>query len=241
MSVFPKIKPFGEHAVLLEWNKEISHSIHLEVINFQNHINKIFNAEIVEIVPAYCSLVVYLKKETDKDTFITILNSGIVKPESVQNKKRIIHIPVCYDLEFGMDLPEMSQQLNMPVDEIIKRHTSKTYPVYFLGFLPGFPYLGGLDPALAFKRKQTPKTLVSSGSVGIAGNQTGIYTMDSPGGWNIIGRSPLQFFDASKSKPNLLQAGDSIRFFSISKNEFQKIETLDKQGKYVIKTETTDV
>lgn len=241
MSVFPKIKPFGEHAVLLEWNNEISHSVHLEVMNFENHINKTLKTQIVETVPAYCSLAVYLKKETDSDLFITTLNSDIVKPENDQKEKRTIHIPVCYDLDFGTDLPLMSQQLKMSVDEIIKRHTNNEYPVYFLGFLPGFPYLGGFDPALAFNRKQTPKTLVNAGSVGIAGNQTGIYTVDSPGGWNIIGRSPLSFFDATKSKPNLLQAGDSIRFFPISKTEYQEIETLDKKGNYIIKTETTDV
>ncbi len=241
MSGFPKIKPFGEHAVLLEWQNEISHSVHSEVINFQHHINKAFKNQIVETVPAYCSLAVYLKKKTGRDTFITTLNSGIVKPESVQNKKRIIHIPVCYDLEFGVDLPEMTQQLKMPVDEIIKRHTAGEYPVYFLGFLPGFPYLGGLDPALAVKRKQTPKTLVQAGSVGIADNQTGVYTMDSPGGWNIIGRSPLHFFDVTKNPPNRVQAGDWIRFFPISTAEFQEIEASDKKGDYVIKIQTTDV
>jgi inhibitor of KinA len=241
MSVFPKIKPFGEHAVLLEWSKEISQSIHLEVMNFQNHINKTFKTQIVETVPAYCSLAVYLKYETDRNAFIAGLSLGTAQSENVQKKKRTIYIPVCYDLEFGVDLPEMSQQLIMPVDEIIKRHKANEYTVYFLGFLPGFPYLGGLDPVLTVKRKQTPKAVVSAGSVGIAGNQTGIYTMDSPGGWNIIGRSPLQFFDVSKSKPNLIQAGDSIRFFPISKTEFQKIEMLDKQGNYRIKTETTDV
>jgi inhibitor of KinA len=241
MSVFPKIKPFGKHAVLLEWSKEISQTIQLEVMNFQNHINKTFKTQIVETVPTYCSLAVYLKRETDSEAFIATLNSGFTKTEYVQEKKRTIHIPVCYDLDFGMDLPEMSQQLKMPVDEIIKRHTTNSYPVYFLGFLPGFPYLGGLDPALAINRKQTPKALVSAGSVGIAGNQTGIYTMDSPGGWNIIGRSPLSFFDVTKSKPNLVQAGDSIRFFSISKTEFEEIEALDKKENYILKTETTNV
>jgi inhibitor of KinA len=241
MSVFPKIKAFGEDAVLLEWESKISHPVHFEVINFQNYINKAFKNQIVETVPAYCSLAVYLKKEMGRDVFIAALNSGAAMPENVWKEKRIIHIPACYDLEFGEDLPDMSQQLKIPVDEIIKRHTAGEYPVYFLGFLPGFPYLDGLDPALAVKRKQTPKSLVQAGSVGIADNQTGIYTLDSPGGWNIIGRSPLQFFDVTKSPPNRVQAGDWIRFFSISKAEFQEIETRDKKGKYVIKTETTDV
>jgi len=241
MSVFPKIKTFGEDAVLLEWEREISHSVHFEVISFQHHINKAFKNQIVETVPAYCSLAVYLKMETGRDAFISALNSGVAKPKNVWKEKRIIHIPVCYDLEFGVDLPDMSEQLKMPVDEIIKRHTAGEYPVYFLGFLPGFPYLGGLDPALAVKRKQTPITLVHAGSVGIADNQTGIYTLDSPGGWNIIGRSPLQFFDVTINPPNLVQAGDWIRFFPISIAEFQKIETRDIKGSYVIKTEINDV
>jgi len=241
MSVFPKIKTFGEDAVLLEWQSEISPSVHFEVINYQHYINKTFKNQIVETVPAYCSLAVYLKKKTCRDAFLAALNSGFTKPKNIRKEKKTIHIPVCYDLEFGVDLPDMSEQLKMPVDEIIKRHTAKTYPVYFLGFLPGFPYLGGLDPVLAVKRKQTPKNLVQAGSVGIADNQTGIYTLDSPGGWNIIGRIPLQFFDVTKSPPNRVQAGDWIRFFSISKAEFQEIETSDKKGNYIIKTETTDV
>ncbi len=240
MSVFPKIKTFGENAVLLEWEKEISHAVHVEVIKYQRHINKAFNNQIVEIVPTYCSLVVYLKDTINQDVFINMLNSEIIFDEIIQKEQIVIYVPVCYDLKFGVDLPDMSQQLKMPIDEIIKRHTAVEYSLFFLGFLPGFPYLGGLDPALEINRRATPRSLVAAGSVGIAGKQTGIYTMDSPGGWNIIGKSPLTFFDVHKKKPNLLRAGDKIRFFSVSIAEFEAIKASLINGTYRLKTEIID-
>ncbi len=237
MRVFPKIKSFGEHAVLLEWSNEISFSTHNEVMGFINIIDSRFKSMIIETVPAYCSLVVYLNNTTNQDDFINMLNSKIIFDENLQKEQNVIYIPVCYDLEFGWDLAEISQELKMPVDEIIKRHTAGEYSVYFLGFLPGFPYLGGLDSALEMNRKATPRSLVSAGSVGIAGKQTGIYTMDSPGGWNIIGKSPLTFFDVNKLKPNLLSAGNIIRFFSVSTSEFKTIKTSFNNGTYLLKTE----
>lgn len=238
MNIFPKIRPFGASTVLLEWSNEISQNTHFEVIKYQKWIEKHCKSVIIETVPAYCSLAVYLKSEIDVKRWISKLRAEYVSQKNYSNEVKRIYIPVCYETDFGIDLIEMSTKLNVSPQDIINKHTSRDYTVYFLGFLPGFPYLGGLDPALQMSRKASPRNRVEAGSVGIAGNQTGIYTVHSPGGWNIIGRSPLSFFDVNKQKPNLLEAGNCIRFFSVSKTEFDAIKTFVQDETYSLKTET---
>jgi inhibitor of KinA len=132
----------------------------------------------------------------------------------------LVKIPVCYDNEFAPDLQRMAQSKNISADEIVRIHIADTYRVYMLGFLPGFAYLGRLDKKIAMPRKSHPAP-VAAGSIGIAGNQTGIYPLASPGGWQIIGRTPLQLFDADRTEPTLLKAGDTVQFYSISKHEFE--------------------
>ncbi len=240
MREFPKISRFGEQAVLFEWNAEISHQTHIEVLTFQEWIEVNFSETIIEVVPAYASLVIYFKDKVDVNDWILHFRTDNPKKEHSLTKSRLVHIPVCYDEEFGLDLHEMSSLLQLTPKEIIKKHTSAIYRVYFLGFLPGFPYLGGLDPKISIKRKSTPRSLVKEGAIGIAGKQTGIYPLDSPGGWNIIGKSPLIFFDTHKKKPNLLKAGDSMRFYSITKAEFDAIKNDLNKGGYQLKTENID-
>lgn len=241
MNIFPKIRLFGASTVLLEWNSEISQNTHFEVMAYQKWINKNCKSAIIETVPAYCSLAVFLKSEIDVQRWISKFRAEYVSQKNYSNEVKRIYIPVCYETDFGIDLIEMSNKLNLSTQDIIKKHISRDYSVYFLGFLPGFPYLGGLDPALAISRKTTPRNMVEAGSVGIAGNQTGIYTINSPGGWNIIGRSPLTFFDVTRKKPNLLEAGNRIRFFSVSKTEFDAIKTSVQNEIYSLKTETIHV
>tara|TARA_R110002072_G_scaffold193809_7_gene351015 strand:- start:13891 stop:14616 length:726 start_codon:yes stop_codon:yes gene_type:complete len=241
MSIYPKIKDFGEQALLLEWNNEISLTIHKEIMRYKHTIDSRFQSIVIETVPTYASLAIYLNKSANKEAFISELNSGLLLSEIIQKSQRIIHIPVCYEIEYGWDLPEMAHKLNIPIDEIISRHIDQEYPVYFLGFLPGFPYLGGLDPKIAFQRKATPRKQVDKGSVGIAGSQTGIYTMDSPGGWNIIGRSPLNFFDVSQENPCLLVPGDLVKFYKISRKLYEEIYFQVKNQNYSLRKEVRDV
>jgi len=132
---------------------------------------------------------------------------------------RSIRIPVCYDEDFGTDIKLLAASKSMAAETIINIHTSNTYRVYMVGFLPGFAYMGMVDEAIAMPRKQQPQT-VAAGSVGIAGYQTGIYPLSSPGGWNIIGRTPVQMFNENKQPPVLLQAGDEVRFERISRDAF---------------------
>ena len=133
---------------------------------------------------------------------------------------RNIKIPVCYSAKYALDLQEISKQKNLATDEIVRLHTTKKYRVYMIGFLPGFAYMGEVDEAIAFPRKAQPRKIVEAGSVGIAGSQTGIYPLDSPGGWQIIGKTPIQIFNKEKADPVLLQPGDEIEFYSITEDEF---------------------
>jgi inhibitor of KinA len=137
----------------------------------------------------------------------------------VEMSSPLIRIPVCYDPAFAPDMIRLSAAKKCTPEELIGLHTAATYKVYMLGFLPGFAYMGGTDERIAMPRKPQP-VKVMAGSVGIAGRQTGIYPLDSPGGWHIIGRTPLRMFDPAAKKPVLLNTGDRVQFYTISKNEF---------------------
>lgn len=135
----------------------------------------------------------------------------------------IVEIPVCYDAEFGLDLPDVAAHTGMSIEEIIRRHSGDTYRVCFLGFTAGFAYLGGMPEALHTPRLATPRRAVAAGSVGIAGGQTGIYPAETPGGWRLIGRTPLRMFDAQASPPTRLQTGDRVRFLPIDRAAYERI------------------
>ena len=130
---------------------------------------------------------------------------------------RVVEVPVVYGGEFGPDLDFVSLHTRLPVEEVIRLHSGGEYPVYMIGFTPGFPYLGGMDGRLASPRLETPRTRIPMGSVGIAGEQTGIYPQESPGGWRIIGRTPLRLFDLQREPPCLLSPGDVVRFVPIER------------------------
>jgi inhibitor of KinA len=133
---------------------------------------------------------------------------------------KFLRVPVCYDAVFAIDLDFVSAHTKLDIEMIIRIHTEKIYTVWMIGFLPGFPYMGTVDPRIAVPRKQTPQSKVEAGSVGLAGMQTGIYPMNSPGGWQIVGRTPLQLFEKNNESPVLFEPGDTVQFYSISKQEF---------------------
>lgn len=242
MKNFPKIIPFGDQSILLQWEQLISPEIHQKVMNAWRFLTENYAVEILEMVPAYASLAVYLKGGVPMDEFIQKIKIDLkFKTFTAVKKASLIHIPVCYGGDFGPDLTELSKKLGVTVDEIIALHTTPNYLTYFLGFLPGFPYLGGLHPKIAFPRKKTPRREVYAGSVGIAGNQTGVYTIDSPGGWNIIGRCPLQFFDVTQHQPSLIQSGDYVKFYAISTEAFKVIKEKMLQSNYKLIKEEIDV
>lgn len=236
MSKIARIKPFGDQAFLIEWSNEISEYNHAEVSIINNLIKQKFGEFIIETTPSYQSLAIYLKKNINTSFLIESIYKLLGDGRNNEKvKSSIYYIPVCYKKEFGLDLESLSVFHNLSVECIISQHTKPLYPVYFIGFLPGFPYLEGLNPLLATPRKEKPRSIVHAGSVGIAGKQTGVYPMDSPGGWNIIGRTPISFFNIYDNSPSLLKAGDLVKFESISISEFYEIEKAVENKSYQIK------
>ena len=231
MNAHYNISNCGDHAVTVELGDAIDLATHQKIIALFNQLSNTHIAGLRDVIPAYTTItVVYdiaaIKKVTSAAAY-KYISEQIEKAISECDWKKEsllsdINIPVCYDISLGIDLPEMSKQKEIPIEEIISIHTSATYNVYMLGFLPGFAYMGIVDDKIATPRLSKPRTNVPAGSVGIAGNQTGIYPLDSPGGWNIIGQTPLQMFDAKKEKPCLVKPGDRIKFIPISLDEFHQ-------------------
>ena len=199
----------------------------LHQLFIQNHFKGF-----VETAPAYASLAVFYDMETVKKnypannivfdfvrTFTEQLLATINDLPPVVSQE-IITIPVYYN---GADLSLIAKEHQLTDEEVIDIHASKIYRVFMIGFLPGFTYMGSIDERIATPRKSSPRTKVPAGSVGIAGFQTGIYPLDCPGGWQLLGQTPVKIFDKEKSSPCLLKAGDSVQFISISKSTFEKL------------------
>jgi len=143
--------------------------------------------------------------------------------ETVDEKKKVIEIPVCYGGSFGPDLEIVAKHHHLTPEQVIHIHSKPKYLVHMIGFAPGFPYLGGLNEEIATPRRQSPRVKIPAGSVGIAGNQTGVYPIESPGGWQIIGRTPVKLFNPHKTPPTLLQTGNYITFKPISRKEYEQL------------------
>ena len=219
-------KQYGERAILIDWPSRIEENILKDIINYKNKIVNYNIKLIVEVINTYNSLtIIYATTIENIYSEISNLKSIYKKPVIIKHENNYCwDVPVCYDQQFGLDLQEISDENGIPIDEIIELHTGSTYTVFFIGFLPGFLYLGGLSKHLHFKRRSTPRLMVEQGSVGIGGTQTGVYSMKSAGGWNIIGKSPISFFDLSKESPCFAKAGDKIKFVPININEYKRIE-----------------
>lgn len=220
-----EIIPYGDSALIINFDQQISYEIH-ELVKAYHFAIQSFD-EVQYQIPAYCSITVVYDFESIKyeqlKTKIARLN---VLPDQSQSilESKIIDIPVCYEGSYAPDLLSLSEDLGLKSKEIIALHTGQLYDVYMMGFLPGFPYLGKIPEKLECKRKSNPRKHVKAGSVGLAGNQTGIYPSDAPGGWQLIGQTPLKIFNISKPDPFLIKMGDKVRFNSISSSEFEEYE-----------------
>ena len=229
-------KPFGEQAILIEWAQYIDDQILEDLLRFKERIQKERTHFITDFIIGYHSLTLKYKTPIlNYATEVETLKSIYKKDAASKKKLRFLwEIPVCYDLKFGIDLEEMALKSKVSIDEIRSRHAAKTYTVFFLGFLPGFLYLGGLHSDLYFDRKPTPRLKVPKGAVAIGGKQTGVYPCSSPGGWNLIGKTPIHFFDVSQQQPCFATAGDQIKFIPISLDEFYQLEKEVAENKYTI-------
>jgi len=220
------IKIFGEQAILLDWPAQIDETTHQEICALDACLNEYFKDSLIETVVTYHSIALFLKPSVEVHDFYKKLNTTLpqltVNPS--QKANRVIELPVCYAAQYGLDLAYLAELHQVNVETIIDWHTAPTYRVYFIGFLPGFPYLGGLDERLHTARRATPRPRLSKGAVGIGGKQTGIYPQDSPGGWQIIGHCPVDLFDVKQANPCLLEAGDLVRFVSIDEAALAAIQ-----------------
>ncbi|WP_222984292.1 5-oxoprolinase subunit PxpB [Flagellimonas meishanensis] len=229
MKSYPvNIKPYGEYAILLEWPNEVAEDILCDILDFMEHFRTISGTE-WEMVPAYNSLMMVSQGDVlDFDRSKQLINDSLFTRATsrIKRENHLWHIPVCYDAEFGIDLEEVAEHLNISVNTLIEQHTAHQYLVYGIGFLPGFMYLGGLPSSLEIPRRAEPRLHVAKGSVGLAGKQTGIYPQESPGGWNIIGNCPISLFNPKKEEPCLVNVGDKVQFHSIPRAEYDlhKIE-----------------
>jgi len=238
MNIKPTYQPFGESGILINWPAKINPLINDEVLQMDHLISKNFGEQIIEVVPAYHSLAVYLKDGENTADFVKLLeNIDLTVNGESDRTKNIFIIPVCYEAVFAPDLEEVANFNGLSAKEAIALHTQGLYKVYFLGFLPGFPYLGGLSEKLYTPRKSKPRKNIEKGSVAIGGEQTGIYTLDSPAGWNIIGRSPLNFFSCENSLQCLLKPGYFVRFKRVSAKNYKKIKTEIEAGNYKVEKE----
>lgn len=217
-------KPYGNQAILIEWPAQIDEKLIQDILAFQKGIK---HQKIQDIIIAYHTLtLVFNQPYKNFERWVEYLKEIYLSRELNEKTKSLIwQIPVCYDEEFGMDLQYISSEKKISISNMIKLHSETSYLIYFFGFQPGFFYLGGLHERLHIPRKPNPRLRVEKGSVAIGGAQTGVYSQDSSGGWNIIGKCPLDLFDISKSRPTFAKPGDRVQFISISKSEFFEIES----------------
>ncbi len=218
-----QFKPAGDSALLIIFGDRIEEGINKKVHAVANAIEKASPDWLIEVVPTYTSIYVYYNPL--KLSYQEVLDA--IKPflsaEPKEEKPRIVEIPTVYGGKFGPDIEFVAQYNGLTIDDVIEIHSKPLYRVYMLGFTPGFAYLGGMDERIATPRLEKPRLKVPAGSVGIAGKQTGIYPIESPGGWRLIGRTPLRLFTPEKDPPTLLQPGDYVKFVPISEEEFWEL------------------
>ncbi|GAB6171649.1 5-oxoprolinase subunit PxpB [Paradesulfitobacterium aromaticivorans] len=221
------VLPYGDGAIHVQFGHGISDEVFKRVWTLCERVRLAQDARIIEFVPGYHSVTLFYGPGTtyaEMSEWVHRLNLDEENGESEFGfHGRLIEIPVCYGGEYGPDLEFMARYQGLRPEEVVTLHTKNEYLVYMLGFMPGFPFMGGLDPLLATPRLSKPRTRVPKGSVGIAGEQTGIYPLDSPGGWQLIGRTPLDMFNAEQNPPALVRSGDRVRFVPINNEEYQRL------------------
>ena len=225
----PTISPVGDCAISIDFGQVIDPKINRHIRQTIERIQELKLDGITELVPTYCALLIQYDAMLYSYSDICNLMEPLLEPSSTDDANErvtVIEIPTVYGGEFGPDLGFVASHNNLSEDEVVSIHSGTDYLVYMLGFIPGFTYLGGMDPRIATPRLSSPRTLIPAGSVGIAGEQTGTYPSDSPGGWQIIGRTPVTMYDMSKEQAALLSAGDYVRYVPIDEAEYNRIKAL---------------
>jgi len=217
-----RVVPVGDSVLVVEFEERIDPAVNARTIAFADTIHAAALSGVRDVVPAYRSVAIYFDPlRTDSDALLACVEREAGRPPpSSSDAREAVRIPVCYGGDLGPDLARVASFARMKEDEVVRAHAATTYRVFMLGFVPGFAYLGIVDERIAMPRHATPRQRVPAGSVGIAGVQTGIYPMDTPGGWQVIGRTPLKPFDPARAEPFLMKAGDAVQFYPIAREEF---------------------
>jgi KipI family sensor histidine kinase inhibitor len=231
-----RVKRVDINYIVVEYEQIIDIEINKQVTCLTNNLRKLDREGVNSIIPTYCSVLIeYDPLVLEFENLLEYINEILNSNNEVESELgRTFNIPVLYGYEKGPDLLEVAKINNMSVEEVITIHTSEVYKVYMIGFNPGYPYLGGLDKRIATPRLDEPRVRVPAGSVAIGGEQTGIYSTDSPGGWRLIGHTPIPLFDPTSNEPVLLKAGDNVKFISIDEHEYKRIKEEIDKGKYSI-------
>lgn len=229
-----KLMPAGDSALVVEFGDKIDENVNAHVHALARKIEEQHIEGIVEVVPTFRSVLVQYDVFVCSYSKISDMILGLADHLDGFDKttKKIVKIPCCYGARFGLDLADMEKLTGLDRDEIIAIHSATDYKIYMLGFLPGFVYLGGLDKRIEVPRLKTPRVKIRKGAVGIGGNQTGIYPMDSPGGWRLMGATPIDLYDENREPPILLAAGEYIRFVPISILDYYDIRQEILKGTY---------
>ena len=238
----PSIWAVGDGAITMVLRDEISPEVNERVFRFTDAIESEAMLGVNEVVPAYCSLTIYYNPlEVGFDLMAARLRRLWYKVESValeaagdEKKVTVYHLPTAYGGEFGPDLEAVSKHAGLSTDKVVELHKTPIYRVYMLGFSPGFPYLGGMDERIVCPRLKSPRGKVPAGSVGIADKQTGVYPAESPGGWRIIGRTPVKLFDINSNPPALLKPGTYVRFIAVPRGDYEKLKASVRDGEFAL-------
>lgn len=224
----------GDSSLLIQFGNEISPEINQRIKATVQLMREQHIEGVLDVIPAFCSLLINYDPRVISYSEITKRMRKLLKVETKagDEKKKVFEIPVCYGGKYGPDLAYIAEHAGMTEEEVIALHSSKDYLIYMLGFLPGFCYLGGLDERLHTPRLATPRIKIDAGSVGIGGSQNGIYPMDSPGGWQLMGMTPVKTYDPEREVPILVEAGDYIRFVPVDEEEYLRIKELVERGEY---------
>jgi KipI family sensor histidine kinase inhibitor len=233
-----KYLPAGDTALTVEFGDSVERPISAWVLALFRRLSETGLAGVVEAVPTLRSLTVHydpnLTSGEELQRAIAPLLDGL---EAVLSPGRKWVIPACYAPELAPDLEEVARRSGLSPEEVVRAHAGETYRVYMLGFLPGLPYMGDLPDALRLPRRETPRIAVPAGSVAVATTMTAIYPLESPGGWHLIGRTPIRLFDAMREQPVLLAPGDEVRFTPVERAEFDELEAASRAGSVVVALE----
>ncbi|WP_339148214.1 MULTISPECIES: 5-oxoprolinase subunit PxpB [unclassified Sutcliffiella] len=231
--------PLGDTGIQILFGSDISEKTNHQIRLFADHLRKQDIEGIIEWVPAYTTLTIFY--QPDKINYKDLCQKleeiqDQSQREDVNSDSIVYEIPVLYGGEVGPDLSEVASCNGLTENQVVSIHSAQSYLIYMMGFVPGFPYLGGMTKDIATPRRENPRAKIEAGSVGIAGEQTGVYPLETPGGWQVIGKTPVKLYDPEREDPILLSAGAYIRFVPIGQKEYEEIEEAIKLGEYKVKS-----